>query len=292
MFTLQRIRLKFAGAALCVGALVLTGCVTDQASQSQTTPKTITKPFLWHMTQSKDDFYLFGTIHTGVNAQTELPQEVWDALKNRPCFVTETNLEQISEIKIAQYTQLPEGASLKAQLSPETWKYLVDRLKYRVTEQSLDRMRPWSALLMLYAMDSEMYKTSMMDVALTKYARDHGKKVLYFASMQDQLQAIDQVFTAADLEEYRTVGASGLQSYTEQLLQWYREGDDQKIARMIVEPIPGAGNRPEQLEHLLYARNRAWLETLRKNPDYRQCFIAVGVGHLVGDKGIVASFSH
>lgn len=291
MFTVRNFRVTSCSFTWVL-VLMLAGCVTDQASQTGAPPKKITKPFLWHMTQSQDNFYLFGTIHTGVNAQTELPQEVWSALKDRPCFVTETNLDQVGEVNIAQYTQLPKGESLKAKLKPETWQYLLERLRSHVTEQSLDRMRPWSALLMLYAMDSAMYKTSMMDLALMNYARDQGKKILYFESMQDQLQAIDQVFTVADIEEYHTVGSSGLQSYAEQLLQWYRDGDDQKIAHMIVEPIPGAGNRPDQLEHLLYARNRKWLETLQKNPEYRQCFIAVGVGHLVGPKGMVSVLSH
>ena len=273
-----------------VGGLVsafCVGCVTPQNSAT----RRLSKPFLWQISESSDNFVLFGTIHSGVDAKLELPREVWEAIRSRPCFVAETNLDQISKIDMTVYTELPKGQSLKAKVSAETWRYLVHRLSDRVSMHTLQRMRPWAVLMRLYAADSATHMNAVMDVTLTKYAREQGKKILFFETLQDQLETIDRVFTEADIEDYRRLGAENLQVYTDQLLKWYRAGDEGKIAQIIASPVPGAGNRPEQLEYLLYERNRKWLDILRNNSEYRQCFIAVGVGHLIGPKGMVAAYS-
>src|SRR5690349_16614938 len=64
----------------------------------------VVRPFLWTSEKGGKQSYLFGTIHTGVDARKELPKEVWDAFDKAPCFVMEADLQAVDMAEIYALT--------------------------------------------------------------------------------------------------------------------------------------------------------------------------------------------
>jgi hypothetical protein len=115
-----------------------------------------------------------------------------------------------------------------------------------------------------------------MDEVIRKRAQVAGKKLDSLEAWKEQLGAVDAAVGVADLlvairerNEIRCRIAAELAAY--------QAGDDEAMR-------PNLGEAKDAI--LVDDRTKLWLEKLEKVTD--GAFVAVGVGHLVGDKGLPA----
>jgi hypothetical protein len=103
---LSRALLRIATySSLTIAAIsFLGGCVSQtSATKSFVDLQPVEKPFLWKAKKGAQQSWLFGTIHLGIDAERELPKEVWDAFNASDCFVMEANPADISLAEVAKY---------------------------------------------------------------------------------------------------------------------------------------------------------------------------------------------
>ena len=62
---------------------------------------------------------------------------------------------------------------------------------------------------------------------------------------------------------------------------------DQKVDKLIPLMEKQSPEFMEFSDIFLYDRNKAWIPKIKNEMETKQCFIAVGAGHLFGDGGLI-----
>lgn len=221
-------------------------------------------PFLWKV-QGHGTLWLFGTIHNA--GKGDVPRAAWVARDSAKHVVSELGDTKPDPDELRDVSTYRSGGGLQAELPPDDWFELVNALRGVVKEDDLKRVRPWYAMSRL----GPPAPSPTMDVALDAHEA--------LESWHDQMQALVDGVTIADLQE--TLHArKTLACISDQLRAAYLGGDEAELTRRLVVHPDGA---------LLGARNARWLPKLTAYLDGDGAFVAVGLGHLLGEHGIVAA---
>jgi len=152
-------------------------------------------------------------------------------------------------------------------------------------EDELRHARPWFALVRLRAHVINAPKPSM-DTALADRARRQGIAISRLESWDQQLAALDTSITANDLAGVIR-DRNALACDAAVVVSAYRTGDVPALTHLLVDPVQGTA--------LLAERNRRWLPRIERvlapgaGGAVGSTFIAVGLGHLLGDTGLLAT---
>ena len=265
----------FALVAVAVGACGGSAAHCDPPPRTTVGPA---QPFLWRVQRGDGPIvWLYGTIH---NAGGEaVPPAAWRALESAPLFVSELGDSEPDPQQIADLVRVKAGKGLDQLLPPDDWYDLRDALEGQVREDVLARSRPWFAMTQLMKRISPPPDPSM-DFALAKRARTRHIAIAQLESWQDQLAALDASVTVADLQQAiharKTMGCA-----LSNMLVTYTTGDLPAMQKLLV--IEGSAT-------LLAPRNERWFPHLTGYLADRGAFVAVGLGHIAGDSGLIAMF--
>lgn len=295
-------RTRFA-ATLTAGTLLVTlqACTTvadDTASVVATAPAPAAVqpagPALWKVADDDTTIYLFGTVHA-------LPEDIdWfsgpvaTALGSSGTLVTEipSGFEQDpgTQQSIMGMAMLPADDNLRDQLEPE------QRASYEAAMTALDlpvgafdRFEPWFAginLAMLpllkagYAAESGVEKV-IEQRAPAGATRDALETVDFQLGMLDALPHQSQV----DFLIATTDMIDQVVPMVDQMVTEWVEGDIEALGELMNANL----GDPVLAEALLYSRNRNWAAWVDERLDAPgTVFVAVGAGHLAGEKSVQA----
>ena len=233
-------------------------------------------PFLWRVQRDGGPVvWFYGTIHsTGAES---VPRLAWTALERAPHFASELGDVEPDPERVRELIRLPPGKGLDQQLSTDDWYDLRDALAGVIREDDLKRARPWFALTRLTSAAAPPPDPTM-DVALARRAKERGIPVDALESWNEQLTALAENVTIRDLEEaIHTRHELGCE--LSKLKASYQAGDQPTMQKVLV--IPAAKN-------LLQARNKQWLPKIERYFQGGGAFVAVGLGHLLGDGSLLA----
>lgn len=248
--------------------------------------KVIDKPLLWKMEKDGKTSWLFGTIHLGVNADTQLPKAVFDHIDEAKTFVMEADT---SDPGLALAMRRSDGGSLRNDLGPAYWKKLEDAIGARVAN-NLDSMKPFGAMTVLIARDLPM--TPPMDRVLADRAIKAGKQIHYLELGVDQIAMIDPWMAPNDVKALLD-NRELAKKMSLEMMEAYRTGDAEGLGKMFDDQTLwlAAGRKPEMfpayLDAILGKRNRAWIAQLEELHADGGMFLAVGAGHLVGPGNVI-----
>lgn len=240
-------------------------------------PATEAAPLLWRVERTGAGVvWLYGTIHDAGAA--DVPAVAWRRLDDVRVFASELGTDEPDPHQLVALARLPWGQVLDRLLPPDDWWELVEAMLGAMTEDELRHARPWFALVKLHARMAHAPMPSM-DVALATRAGQLGIAVESLESWRDQLAALDASVGASDLSHAiharRTVACQ-----VAQLRAAYRASDLPALARMLLDPVHG--------DRLLAERNRRWAPRIERYLEHGGGFVAVGLGHLLGDEGLPA----
>jgi uncharacterized protein YbaP (TraB family) len=112
-----------------------------------------------------------------------------------------------------------------------------------------------------------------------EHAGKLGIAIEHLESWRDPLAALAASVAAADLS--RAIHArKAVACQVAQLRAAYRGSDLPALARMLLDPVHG--------DRLLVERNRRWAPLIERYLERGGGFVAVGLGHLLGDSGLPA----
>lgn len=234
-------------------------------------------PLLWRVQgRGGATVWLYGTIHDA--GAEDVPAAVWPLLDAAPAFVSELGDAAPDPHKLSELARLPWGQVLDRLLPADDWWDLVNALLGVMREDDLRHAKPWFATIKLVSHMARSPKPSMDD-ALAEHARKRGIAVEPLESWEAQLVALDASVTVADLSN-AIHGRHTLACELVRLRSAYRTSDVATLTRMLVGTA--------QSEALLAPRNRRWLPQIERYLAGGGAFIAVGLGHLLGDAGLPA----
>jgi uncharacterized protein YbaP (TraB family) len=252
-------------------------CVAPPAACPLPPPTAPRAALLWRVERTGAGVvWLFGTIHDAGAA--DVPEAAWRVLDGALRFASELGADEPDPHQLVGLARLPWGQVLDRLLPADDWWDLVEAMLGAMTEDELRHARPWFALVKLHARMTRAPMPSM-DVALADHAGKLGIAVDHLESWRDQLAALDASVGVTDLSqaihERKTVACQ-----VAQLRAAYRTSDVPALARMLLDPVHG--------DRLLAERNRRWAPLIERYLERGGGFVAVGLGHLLGDSGLPA----
>lgn len=232
--------------------------------------------FLWKAEKGGVVVWLYGTIHD--EGLAAVPAHARAALQKSPRLITELGDVEPDRDTFQKYSRKRRGKGIDQLLPADDWWDLRDALRDKVKEDDLSRARPWYAMSLLTTYHAPSPGPSM-DVELTKLAHEQHVPIESLETWEDQLSMLDSVVDIADLQE--AIHALPTMSCDlARLNNGYRAGDIELMTALLVVP--------RHRDTMLTARNKKWFPALEKQFGQGGAFVAVGLGHLLGDDGIVA----
>jgi uncharacterized protein YbaP (TraB family) len=128
-----------------------------------------------------------------------------------------------------------------------------------------------------------------MEQLILEEAKKNKKRVDGLETMSYQASIFDSIPYKLQAEQLlKYVNDSGSKSEAdkqfEEMIEAYKTQDIEKLGEYVKEDDGGLGNYEDIL---IYNRNRNWVEKLKKLMPEKSLTIAVGAGHLAGEKGVI-----
>jgi uncharacterized protein YbaP (TraB family) len=132
--------------------------------------------------------------------------------------------------------------------------------------------------------------TAMMEQVIMEEAKHHNKNIKGLETMAYQAGVLDSIpykLQAEQLVTYIDSANTGKQedSQMKEMFEAYRSQDLKKLENLMVETDPGMAGFTDVL---LYHRNQNWVKKLKTLLSEKSLVIAVGAGHLPGEKGVIS----
>jgi hypothetical protein len=244
------------------------------------------RPFLWSAAHGGTTTYLLGTMHVGIDAESRLPQLVWDKLEAAPSFAVETNVTDPAILNIGGRA----SGTLRDELGPEYWK----KLELAITPQIAQALVHKSAMIPATMLALRgLPPTPPMDGILLARAQNRGKKVVYLEPASRQAAILEKHLNARALK-LMLDDLDKIEQQSRQLLAAYVAGDEARFIAITDEQRKDAlahgyteAEYDESMEDLLYRRNASWIAQIEKMHAAGGAFIAVGAMHLIGKRSVL-----
>ena len=246
--------------------------------------------------------YIFGTHHMAPASMIDQIAGINAAIDGCDIVVGEVEkdslMSQESQMKMARFMIAPTDSTLDKLYTPAEYAEIEKVFnKYfgsmGVKLAQMNSLKPNAISTQLQAMQSIKYfpnfdATNLIDVAIQERANEAGRPSVGLESLQEQ---IDLLFNSPLTEQ-----AQGLLEACHQdeffqvqslaLAEAYMHQDLDKLLAVMTDATMG-GDSDEEMESLIYSRNRDWVEKLVKMMPERACLVCVGAGHLPGAQGLL-----
>ncbi|MEM6585237.1 MAG: TraB/GumN family protein [Pseudomonadota bacterium] len=266
----------------------------DGDTDAQKTQSETSGPALWKVADEDTTIYLFGTVHT-------LPDDVeWnsgvvnEALASSEALVTEIDMTPENMASMGTIFQekatLTTGQTLRELMTEEQRAtYEAGLAKIGVPAAAFDGLEPWAAslaIVQVITQASGFTPDKGVETVLEKLIGEDVERlaletVEFQLSVFDELPIDQQILFLLEGAEDPMEGIKALNA----LITEWAEGDVEDLGNLMNE---GLMAHPNLAERLLYDRNANWAEWIdtRLETTPGTVFIAVGAGHLAGEKSV------
>ena len=286
---------RFSRRLAAISAIAVAACGTAPAAE----PKAAS-PAMWKVADEDTTIYLFGTIHL-LPKGTEWRSPTFDkAAAGSDTLVLETLIDEDNPAATM-------GEVFKLAISPNL-PPIVDRVpadkkaalqaaitKSGVPAQALDRLETWAAAFILLGVQFQnlgLDPASGVESTLKKQFQDGHKSIDQLETNAEQLGFFDRLSEDAQRKFLVSVledPAAWKDEFAGMLKAWSR-GDVKAIAKSFNSDLSDA---PELNDALLLQRNANWAKWVKSRLDRPgTIMVAVGAGHLAGDRSVVDLLKH
>jgi uncharacterized protein len=277
---------SFSGIYLFLFAIVASSPAAATADPSASPPP---RAFLWKV-EGVHPSWLFGTVHSSDARVATLPESVTSALAASRSFHPEIELSSDVIGRIAEKLFQPDTADLASRLPPRLWARLVRAgEKLGLPEPMLHQLTPGTAALLLSA-PAESDPAATVDGQLYARAKDHNLTIAALETIDEQLDIFDQLSDpqaiAALSEALDEIDAG--RPGERKLLAAYAMGDERAVLALVEAECAKSPASRALADPLLYRRNRLMAQRLTPHLGRGGAFVAIGVAHLLGPKGLIA----
>lgn len=252
---------------------------------------------VWKLQKGDSVLYLGGTCHLLRPSDFPLPMEFDIAYRASDLLVFETDYAKLKDPGTQQalmlHSMYTDGSTIEKYLSPKTYRLLDQYCANNgIPLSGLKQFKPSLIAFTMMAMELAKFNVTQegVDSFFYQSAKHDRKSVEVFETVEEQIQFItgmgegnEEAFIKHTLNDMKTI-----KEQYEAMIDAWRKGEDKKLNKLMVVDLKT--KYPELYQKLLVDRNENWLPMIKaysRTPQKE--FILVGVGHLVGPDGIVAS---
>ena len=232
---------------------------------------------------------LVGTMHVAITPGKRLPDALTRRFVHASRFAMEADVTNIPPGLIARYVTIPASEKgLQQQLPAPSWAKLVTLAKaHGLPAERVTRMAPWVVSMAFLDLDSP--GGALMDSQLRNEA-EHGKiPVSFLETAEDQFQALTAVSQRENISQLVEVLDDPTKPKRElaELETAYGAGNLKKVQDLMF----GADRieaYPDFYRKVFWERNANWVPKVKGMFAPGGAVVAVGLGHMLGDRGLIA----
>ncbi len=255
--------------------------------------------FFWETEHDGARLALLGSVHIGDGRRLHLDPAVYEALTAADELVVEVDMDRLPEREalaiMERHGLLPPGETLTDRLDPELYdRAVVAMLGHGFPRSMTDRMRPWFIAQMITYMEFQAagYDPSNgVDLHFLRVARRQGTPVTTLETFDEQLAMLAELPPDLQLEmlEESLDDAAHFMGLVREMFEAWENGDEQALLELFAGEVDADPRRGPLYERILFDRNHTMTARLVELcRDGRSRFAVVGVGHLIGPRGIPA----
>ena len=231
--------------------------------------------------------YIYGTIHVMPKKDFEISKSIQTSFNACQVLAMEVdlNMDFKTQLEAAQQSFLPEGKTIADLASADdvnkVKQFCIDSMHWKESKyEKMSRLKPFflsSVILQELIGKSKSFEKEFNNLAKKKKMTTIGLETLQF-----QMNMVNTVSN----EEQMKMLLQGLSTNNSEF--------NKMLAAYLRQDLTGLGNlmndaelSPEFNENLLLQRNRNWIPIISKLISEKPTFIAVGAGHLPGEKGVL-----
>ena len=251
----------------------------------------VSSSLLWEIKgkKVKSPCYIFGTMHLIPNEHFLFPESLQQKVANSDLLIMEIGglSEQMSAMK---YMMLAEGNLFDffpEEQRDSLFNYFETELNQsrESVKAKYGKMKPM-VLLQLLTQNAFGENPSSYEMSLEAVARKNNVKVEGLETIEQQIGFFDAMSMDKQVEMVMSSlrNSEGSLVETEKLIQYYLAQNIDSLALLITGSEMSSDSFEEQF---LTNRNADWIPQIKNYIKKNNCFIAVGAGHLGGEKGII-----
>jgi len=273
--------------------LMLTGFTSLNAQSGKQKP--LEKSLLWEISGNglTKPSYLYGTIHMICKDDAALGDSLVAAIERSDRVYFEVDMDNLMEMLSAfKDFKMRNDTTLADLLSKEDYekvKVYMESKSALLPFSQLETYKPMLASSLLMESGIGCEESVAMEQLILEVAKKNRKRIEGLETMSYQASIFDSIpykLQAQQLLKYVTDDGdkSGSDKQFEEMIEAYKEQDIEKLGKFVATDDGGLGNYEDIL---IYHRNRNWVEKLKKIMPEKALTIAVGAGHLAGEKGVI-----
>lgn len=249
---------------------------------------------LWEVTGNglTASSYLLGTLKFTGEKEYSLPQEAVDKLKECKIFTIEDQVDHHAQHELNKALHYPKGETLATYLTPEEYRKVKDffQKEFSIPAKQFESKY---AILKPLALSVTMTRLSLgenvkfYDIELLKLAKQNKLTTYSLESIEREAQALN----AFSIKDQGTALLHSIDHFDKQkeefkkLMADYPKGDLDEMFEFTLHPLE---NNQAFINEFYFRRNEEWLPKLEKMMKDDKTFMAVGIAHLEGEKGLLA----
>lgn len=286
-------------AAIPFAACVLVPGNTAFAKEPVTTPSAATPaasdadPALWVVKDADTTIYLLGTVHFLKPGLGWFDEAVKDAFDRSGELMLEMVIpEDPAELRATTERLAidPNGRTMASRMSQADHEaYAAMLAGLGLNPEMFEKFEPWYMGLNLSVLPllSKGYDPNLgPETILTRHAKESGKVVAGFETLEEQFGFFDTLSDASQLAFLNSVvrDKDKLVPLLDTLVVEWTQGDSVALAATMNESLT---ETPELAKVLLWDRNARWADAIKARMNQPgTVFVAVGAGHLAGDRSV------
>ncbi|MDB5252417.1 MAG: hypothetical protein JWP27_1586 [Flaviaesturariibacter sp.] len=237
--------------------------------------------------------YLFGTIHMLCATQLDLSDSLKAAIAGSDQVYLEIDMDNMEELMgVMNKMKMNGDTTLQDLLTAEEYTSVRNFFSQQGTPipfSMLEKYKPMLAASAIMETDMECPNPVAMEQLIMDNAKTVGKKIRGLETIAFQMSIFDSIpyrIQANQLVKYvKNYGKTDGRKDYEELTSAYLGQDLKKLEAITLKDDMGIANF---MDILLYNRNSKWATQLPALMQGRSLVVAVGAGHLPGDRGVIS----
>jgi uncharacterized protein YbaP (TraB family) len=237
----------------------------------------------------KNPSFLFGTFHLLCKDDIHLSDQLKKAMKTSDKIYMEMDMDDPSTMLGGMlYMNMKNDTTLESLYTPEEYQrlknYFSDTLKMPV--MLLQRAKPYFLVALLYPRMMNCASPVGVEEELMKIAKEDKKEIKGLETIQFQASVFDSIPYGWQAKELlKNIDSfSVYKNEFETMLHFYKNQQLDSIKSLMGKSESGEEKYDDLL---LNNRNKNWVKQLKEIMKNESVFVAVGAGHLVGEKGLI-----
>lgn len=234
--------------------------------------------------------FLFGTFHLLCKDDIRFSEELRSAIRYSDAVYMELDMDDPATLMGGfLYMNMKNGQTLKDLYTREEYerieRYFKDSLHMPLA--MLQKAKPYFLIALLYPKMMKCKTFSGIEQEIMKLAKEYKKEILGLETFQFQSSVFDSIPYELQAKEL-IKNIDSLHKYSDQfdtMMLAYKNQQLDVLEKGMSESEFGTENFEELL---LNRRNTNWIKQLNTIMKDKSAFVAVGAGHLVGEKGLIA----